>query len=184
MPLAAARVAPLDPPYTPEVEEYLTKLMPPDVEPLKLFRTFAVNQELASRMRPLGAYFLAHPSVEPRERELIILRTTALTGAEYEWGVHASFFKELTHDEIAGTVPGSDYPWSERDRLLLSLADELDATGTLSDDLWDELQKHWSHSQLLELIVLAGWYRTISYVINALGIEREEWAARFPAASR
>jgi alkylhydroperoxidase family enzyme len=184
MPVAAARVVPLGPPYAPQVEQYLTKLMPPDVEPLKLFRTFAINLELASRMRPLGAYFLAHPSVEARERELIILRTTALNGAEYEWGVHASFFQELSHDEIAGTVPGSDYPWSDRDRLLLSLADELDTAATLPDDLWNELQKHWSHSQLLELIVLAGWYRTISYVINALGIEREEWAARFPAASR
>jgi 4-carboxymuconolactone decarboxylase len=184
MPVAAARVAPLEPPYEPPVEEYLTKLMPPDVEPLKLFRTFAVNLELASRMRPLGAYFLAHPTIEPRERELIILRTTARNDAEYEWGVHAAFFKELSHDEIAGTVPGSDYPWPERDRLLLSLADELDATGSLSDNLWNQLCEHWSHSQLLELIVLAGWYRTISYVINALGIEHEDWAARFPEASR
>jgi alkylhydroperoxidase family enzyme len=184
MTVAAARVAPLGPPYAAEVEEYLTKLMPPDVEPLKLFRTFALNLELASRMRPLGAYFLAHPSIDPRDRELIILRTTALNAAEYEWGVHAAFFYELSHDEIAGTVPGSDYPWRERDRLLLRLADELDATGTLPDVLWAELQAHWSHSQLLELIVLAGWYRTISYVINALGIEHEEWAPRFPAATR
>jgi 4-carboxymuconolactone decarboxylase len=184
MPVAAARVAPLEPPYAPEVEGYLTKLMPPGVEPLKLFRTFAVNMELAGRMRPLGAYFLAHPTIAPRERELVILRTTALNGAEYEWGVHASFFTELAYDEIEGTVPGSEYPWRERDRLLIALVDELDATGTLPDNLWRQLSKHWSHSQLLELIVLAGWYRTISYVINALGIEHEEWAARFPAATR
>jgi hypothetical protein len=33
---------------------------------------------------------------------------------------------------------------------------------------------------MLELLVIAGWYRLLSYVINAVGIEREPWGARFP----
>jgi hypothetical protein len=37
--------------------------------------------------------------------------------------------------------------------------------------------------QLLELIVTAGWYRLISYVINTCGVQREPWAARFPASA-
>src|SRR5437763_2111897 len=92
----AARIKPLEPPYAPEVEQYLGKLMPPGIEPLKLFRTFALNFDLASRMRPLGAGLLAHGKIEPAERELVILRTTWLSGAEYEWGVHATIFKELS----------------------------------------------------------------------------------------
>lgn len=179
-----ARIAPLDPPYRPEVGEYLAKIMPPgsDVEPLRLFRTLAVHHDLASRMRPLGAGLLAHPTIEPRERELVILRTCALSGAEYEWGVHAVFFKELTREEIEATASGGrSHDWSQTDALLIALADELDATSTVSDALWESLEAHWSDQQLIELIVLAGWYRTISYVINALQIEAERWAAAFPA---
>ena len=33
--------------------------------------------------------------------------------------------------------------------------------------------------ELLELIIIAGWYRLLSYVINAARIECEPWAARF-----
>jgi alkylhydroperoxidase family enzyme len=176
-----ARIKPLDPPYEPEVEQYMTKLMPPGVEPLKLFRTLAVNLELASRMRPLGAGLLAHNTIEPRERELVILRTTAINGADYEWGVHATFFNELTNEEICGTVPGQAHDWGERDALLVHLCDELDATARVSDELWEELAWHWSDAQLLELVLLAGWYRTISYVINAAQIEPEPWAAVPPS---
>jgi len=173
----AARIKPIDPPYERDVEDYLAKLMPPGIEPLKLFRTLAVHFDLASRMRPLGAGLLAHNLIEPRERELVILRTTALNGAAYEWGVHATLFNELTEDEIRGTVPGEVNEWSDHDALLLRLCDELDATARVSDELWSELAAHWSDAQLIELVTLAGWYRTISYVINAAQIEPEPWAA-------
>jgi 4-carboxymuconolactone decarboxylase len=177
------RIQPLEPPYEPDVEAYLTKLMPADsgLEPLQIFRTLAVNFDLATRMRPLSAGLLAHGAIAPRERELVILRTTALSGAEYEWGVHATLFKELSEEEIRGTVPGQTHGWSKSDALLVRLCDELNASATVSDDLWDELRGHWSDPQLIELLVLAGWYRTISYVINAAQIEPEPWAAAPPS---
>ena len=180
------RIQPVEPPYEPDVDAYFAKLMPPGsgLEPLKLFRTLAVNFDLASRMRPLGAGLLAHNTIAPRERELVILRTTALNGAEYEWGVHATFFKELTREEIRGSVPGESYGWTESDALLIRLCDELNATAGVSDELWDGLHRHWSDPQLIELLVLAGWYRTISGVINAVQLEPEPWASRFPAGTR
>src|SRR5947209_3796987 len=73
------RIAALEPPYEPETASLLAKWMTPgnDVEPLRLFRTLAVHQELASRMRPLGAGILGHPRLDPRDREILILRTCA-----------------------------------------------------------------------------------------------------------
>src|ERR1700719_1020134 len=92
--LGAPRIAPLTPPYTPDAQALLDKWMPPGsaVEPLRLFRTLAVHEPLASRMRPLGAGILAHGQVPARDREIVISRTCARTGAEYEWGVHAVAF--------------------------------------------------------------------------------------------
>jgi 4-carboxymuconolactone decarboxylase len=59
------RIAPLEPPYTPDIDAALRKWMPPgaELEPLKLFRTLNVHEELASRMRPLGAGILGHGRV-------------------------------------------------------------------------------------------------------------------------
>jgi len=175
----ATRIQPLEPPYEPNVEEYLYKLMPPGIEPLVLFRILALNFDLATRMRPLSAGLLAHGSVAPRERELVILRTTYLNGAEYEWGVHATVFNELSADEIEATTAAAD-SWDGSDALLIRLCDELHSTATLSDELWRRLGEHWSDQQLIELLILAGWYRTISYLINALRIELEPWAMRLP----
>ena len=117
----------------------LRKWMPPGspLEPLALFRTLAVHDELVSRMRPLGAGILGHGRVAPRERELIIHRTCARAGAEYEWGVHAVAFGAavgLSDDELAATAgaDGDDPVWSKDDALLIRLADELHETGDLS----------------------------------------------------
>lgn len=181
------RIAPVEPPYEPEIDAILKKWMPPgaETEPLRLFRTLAVHDELASRMRPIGAGILGHGRVEPRQREIVIHRTCARAGAEYEWGVHVLAFGKplgLSDEQIAATVHGSaeDPAWSERDALLIRLADELHDTSTVTDALWADLAAHFGDDQLLELVITAGWYRLLSYVINAAGVEHEPWAARFP----
>jgi 4-carboxymuconolactone decarboxylase len=183
-----ARLAPVAPPYDDDIRTLLERYMPPgaEVEPLKLFRTLALNPDLASRMRPLGSGLLGHGTLEPREREIVIHRTTALAGAEYEWGVHAVAYAHavgLTSDELRATVEGDagSSIWSERDRVLVRLCDELHAGARVSDALWEELARGWEPAQLVELLVLAGWYRTIAYVVNGLRVEREPWAARFEA---
>jgi alkylhydroperoxidase family enzyme len=70
--------------------------------------------------------------------------------------------------------------WSERDALLIRLADELHERCDVTDQLWSALSPHYRDDQLLELVIVAGWYRLLSYVINAARIAREPWAARFP----
>jgi alkylhydroperoxidase family enzyme len=136
-------------------------------------------------MRPLGAGILAHGRLDPRDREIVIHRTCARCGAEYEWGVHAVAFAEgagLSEEQVAATAAGGadDRCWSPRDALLVRLADELHDTATVSGELWEALSAEWGPDQLLELIAVAGWYRLISYVINACGVELEPWGARFP----
>jgi 4-carboxymuconolactone decarboxylase len=181
------RIEPLQPPYDAETEAQLAKWMPPGAaaDPLALFRTLFVHPGLAARMRPLGAGILGHGLLDPREREIIVLRTCARCAAEYEWGVHAVAFAGavgLTEAQIRASARGaSDDPaWSQRDRALVRVADELYETNTIGDALWGELVAGWSAAQLLELIVAAGWYRTLSYVINAARVEHEPWAVRFP----
>jgi alkylhydroperoxidase family enzyme len=139
-------------------------------------------------MRPLGSGILNHGVVPARDREIVLHRTCARAGAEYEWGVHAVAYARqvgLSPEQLASTAgdagAAQDPCWSERDALLIRLADELHDTATASDELWVELAEHYSDQQLLELIVTAGWYRTLAYVINAARIRPEPWAARFPA---
>jgi 4-carboxymuconolactone decarboxylase len=185
--ISPPRLAPIEPPYDPETEASLMKWMPPGsgVEPLRLFRTLMLHGELASRMRPLGAGILgSKATVPPRLREVMIDRTCALTGAEYEWGVHAAAFGQavgLSDEQLRSTVDGSwtDACWSADEGLVFRLADELHETSAVSDELWASLTARFDERQVLELLVTAGWYHVIAYVCNGARVEREPWAARF-----
>ncbi|HXD55455.1 MAG TPA: carboxymuconolactone decarboxylase family protein [Solirubrobacteraceae bacterium] len=186
---AVPRIAPLEPPYDPETEAQLARWMPPGaaVEPLALFRTLARHEPLMARMRPLGAYILgSHSSLPLRVREIVIDRTCALAGAEYEWGVHAAAFADaagLDAEQIASTARGGhgDPCWDAEGAAAMRLAEELHETSKISDSLWEELSALFEERQIVELVVTAGWYHVISYVCNALGVPLEEWALRFPS---
>jgi alkylhydroperoxidase family enzyme len=161
-------------------------MMPPGAPPLLLFRTLAHNPRVLAKIR--ASNLLDRGSLERRDRELVILRTCARCGSEYEWGVHVAFFGSrfgLREAEIEATVraDGRDPVWSERDALLVRLVDELHDGARVTDALWEELAARFSTEQLVELVVLVGYYHTIAFVTNAFGVPREEGAARFPQAA-
>jgi 4-carboxymuconolactone decarboxylase len=188
--MGAPRIPPLDPPYPTRIAAMLESWMGPirDRDPLRIFRTFALHEELAPRTGVLGAGILAHGLLTPSEREVAIQRTCYLCGAEYEWGVHAAVFagrNGLDQAQLDSTVNGSadDECWNEREALAFRTADELQQTARVSDQLFESLREHYSDAEILELVIIAGWYRTVSYVINTAEVEPEQWAARFPRSA-
>src|SRR5271168_4304952 len=100
-----ARIAPAPQPYEADMEETLARLMPPEVEPLVLFRTLARSPRLFRRFMAGG--LLDTGTITLREREIAIDRVCARCGGEYEWGVHIALFAQkagFAAAEIAATV--------------------------------------------------------------------------------
>jgi alkylhydroperoxidase family enzyme len=181
--MSAARIAPLEAPYSPPIQDALDRVMPAGVPPLALFRTLAVNERVFLRVMAGG--LLDRGSISLREREIVIDRTCARCGSEYEWGVHVAFFAErvgLTASQVAATrAPEAEAgAFPERERLLIRLVDALHNRARVDDTLWAALRAEWSEPQLIELIALAGFYHLISFVTNALRIPPEPYGARFP----
>lgn len=181
------RIAPLAPPYDPEVAAELDRWMPPGgMDPLALFRTLGVNLPLAEVMRPLGAHLLSRRSgLDPLAREVVITRVCARHRCDYEWGVHVVAFGPavgLSPEQVADTAAPDVDPalWAERELALLALADELCGTGGVTDGTWARLAAHFDDAQLLTLLVLAGWYSVISFVANGARVPAEPWAATLP----
>ncbi len=181
-----ARIEPAARPYDDDMEKTLENLMPPGVEALVLFRTLARNPRVFRRFMAGG--LLDKGSIPLREREIVIDRTCARCGGEYEWGVHIAFFGEKAGfgpAEIAATVaPGADADcWSLRERLIIRLVDQLHETSTIDAELWRALAAEFSDDQLLEMIVLTGFYHMVSFTVNATKLPMESYAARFPEAA-
>jgi len=173
------RLTPIDPPYEEGVAAALAGAMPPGV-PLLLLRTIAHNPRVLEMIR--ASHLLDRGSLARRHRAIVILRTTVRCTCEYEWRVRASLCAaraELRQTEMAAIAYGgaSDPAWSQPERTLIRLVDELHDTARISDALWTELRRHWSDAQLVELVVVVGFYHTISFVVNGLGVELEPPAA-------
>lgn len=182
----AARISPVPEPWSDSTAAWFRRVMPEGVEPLLLFRTLAVNERVFGRVMAGG--LLDRGTLTLRERELVIDRTTWLCGSEYEWGVHVAFFGSrvgFADAEIEGLCreDPQDTPFAPGEKLLLRLCDELHATATIGDGLWEELAREYREEQLVEMVVLAGLYHVISFATNAFALPLEPFAARFPRAS-
>ena len=179
-----SRIAPLDPPYPEDIREHFARIMPDGMPPLLLFRTIATS---ARAWRKFTAGSLLDRGPLPlREREIVIDRTCALAGCEYEWGVHVAIFAapaRLTEAEIGALVNGAADAacWSERERALIAAVDALHHRSTWSGEEFDALRPHFDDAQILEVIQLCGFYRMVSYFANALDLPLEPAAARFAA---
>ena len=183
------RIEPLEPPFEESVGAVLERMMPPGAPPIALFRTFAHNPAMTAGVNGWGSYYLSkQSSLSLRTREIVIDRVTARCECEYEWGVHIAFFAEkvgLTSDQVRSLTFGSpaDACWEDpADRLTIELVDELHDTSTIGDDLWSRLTARFETPQLLDMMLLAGWYHAISYVARATEVPLERFATRFADA--
>ena len=98
------RIAPLSPPYPPEIQAQFDRIMR-GAPPLALFRVMAGHARAWDKFRAGG--LLDPGPLSLRQREIVIDRTCALNRCEYEWGVHVAIFAapaKLSEDEIRATV--------------------------------------------------------------------------------
>jgi len=179
---------PIDPPYSLEISEALERY--PRAKGgyvIRLFRVFANSLRFLRGKGVLN--FLDEDSpLSMRERELVILRTTANNDCEYEWGIHVTIFAAaagLSDSQIAATrtsSPDADC-WSRDDSLLIKAIDELCTCAKIQDETYGRFRDHWNLEQQLEILALCGNYQTVSYVANTARISLEDIGGRFPLES-
>jgi len=147
-----------------------------------IFTTLVRAPRVFRRWLSFGGVLL-RGELPPRDRELLILRTAINCDAPYEWGQHVRLgqLAGLTDDEIARVPAGPDAAgWEAHDRLLLRVADELHATSTLSDALYDALAASYDDEQLIEVPMLVGHYHLVAMTLNTLRVAPDEGLAPLP----
>ena len=176
------RIPPLEPPYASDIAAQFDRIMR-GAPPLMLFRVIAGNARAWEKFR--AGSLLDRGPLSLREREIVIDRTCARTGCEYEWGVHVATFAgaaHLTEEQVRATASGAVDAecWSLAEQVLIAAVDALHERATLSDAEFASLSAHYDLPKIFEIILLCGFYRTVSYLANGLALPLEEKAARFP----
>jgi alkylhydroperoxidase family enzyme len=179
----SARIAPLAPPFSDDIQAAFDRIMPPGAPPLALFTTLARDARLFQRLQAGALLDKGHLTL--RQREVVINRVTALSGSEYEWGVHVALFGKMAGLDPANLdslVNGGarDPCWSIEDGLLIRACDQLHAGSDIDDALWSAMSRQFGEMALIEVLMLAGFYRAVSYLTNALRLPLESYGARFP----
>jgi alkylhydroperoxidase family enzyme len=129
------------------------------------------HAELYAAHLEVAKKYLSDCEMNIRDRELAILRIGWLSQAPFEWGAHVKIAKRngVTSEEIEWVMKGSSADgWSKSDRALLRAMEELHFDSMISDDTWADLQEVYNDKKLIELIILAGQYKTVAYYQNSL----------------
>ena len=171
---------PTNVPYRVVVPKREAPLKTPRVEPvtgtgLAITRTFARHPAMAAARKELG-YINQQMKLDPRTRELVILRIGWNCQSAYEWAQHVGSFGKaremgLPVENIARgpAAPG----WSPVEMALLTATDELYRDSTVSDRTWASLSAQLDAPTILNAIVSVAQYRQVSVALNTFGVPGE-----------
>lgn len=174
MPPSSATRTPRVAPITPEMlnPEQRSKMCGWDA--LHFNQVLIQNPRLFDVVLPLITRVVAQSELAAHDRQVLILRTCALTGEVYEAAHHVliSDAAGLTRDEIHSAHTGLGL--APHHRLLARAAEELVLDFTISEITWAALEKRYSATVLIEIVALVGSYTLMAMLTRALGIQLED----------
>jgi 4-carboxymuconolactone decarboxylase len=167
MSLEGPRVPPLSPTDRDERQAALVREAGAE---LGVYTTLVRHTDLFADFLPFGRRLLRLSSLEPREREVLILRTAWRCRARYEWSHHEVIGRHAGLTDTDLTQLCAEEPTG----LLMRAADELLADHALGDETWSELAAAYSVPQVIEICMLVGEYAMLAGALNSLGVQIEE----------
>src|SRR5262245_21770260 len=140
-----------------------------------VYKTLAAHPELFSRWSGLGRFVMNGSSLPARHREMLMLRMGWLCQSEYEWAQHARIATSgagMTDQEIHRIAEGSKAAgWTDFERGLLRMVDELRYDAIVSDSTWRALRAEYSDQQMMEAVFTSAQYQLVSMALNSLGVQ-------------
>jgi alkylhydroperoxidase family enzyme len=184
---SAVRIRPLPPDqWSDEMRQALAALRPADPrhplpprrkdrsKALNALGTLARHPELARAFHTFNGHVLFGSTLEPRQRELLVLRLAAVRRSEYEWAQHVVLAGDagLEEEEIARIALGPEAPdWSPLDRAMLTAVDELVRDARISDSTWAVLAAELDDRQLMDVVFTVGAYEVLAMAFRSFGVE-------------
>lgn len=180
-----SRIGLLQKPWPEAFEATIAKITAPGSEPIGLFTS--VGQSPKALERFLGGAVAGKGALDFHTREIVIERTAAQTGCEYEWGIHTKLFAAkagLSEAQVRSTFDGhaEDGNWEAADAAVVATVDALLARKKLSDAEFARLAAHFDTAQILEIVQLVAFYHGVALITGAIDLPNEPGMARFPVS--
>jgi AhpD family alkylhydroperoxidase len=149
----------------------------PDALPVpNALTTMLHHPRLAGPFLTYNNVLLTKPALDPRARELMVLRVAWRTRSKYEWVQHVKLAPRwgITPEEIEAIALGADADmWTPLERDLLAATDQLLDRYRIDDDTWTRLAEHLDEAQLVEVVFVVGTYTCLAMAFNSFGLQLE-----------
>jgi alkylhydroperoxidase family enzyme len=145
--------------------------------PANIFNMMAHAETCVKPVMKLGGTLLGKLELDPKLRELCLLHAVKLECGEYEWVQHVPIARDLgcTEAQIAALGKGDDGAacFDAREKAALQFTREVVVDVRASEAALSDVRQHLSEREIVELILMAGFYITLARLTETLGIETE-----------
>jgi 4-carboxymuconolactone decarboxylase len=171
------RLAPVPESQWTEAQRALVARYGRDGQATNALRVYLHHPVLAENILPFERYIASESTLEPRHRELLILRTAWLARSEYVWAQHAEVARKagITSDELTRIARGPDAPgWKPFESVLLRAVDELLIDSFVSDRTWAALTAQFDTKQVMDAVFTVTEFTMVAGTLNSLGVPVDE----------
>lgn len=145
--------------------------------PLNLYRMLPHAGPAASvGFLKLGGALLREGSLDPKLREIVILRVGMLSDAGYEVYQHKRVARAvgLSEEKIAGLAQGADHPaFDDLERLVIRFTDAVVRDVKAPEALFNAIQSSMDTRMVNELLLTIGFYMMVSRYLENLEVDIE-----------
>jgi alkylhydroperoxidase family enzyme len=152
---------------------------------LAIFQVLLNHPKLACALNDLLATMLWRGMLDPRLRELVIMRIGWLTASDYEWTQHWRVAQGLgvSAEDLLGVRDWQAYhAFGPADRAVLAATDDVVRDGAVSAESWAACQREFGADPavLVELVTAIGAWRMIASILHSLQVPLEDGVASWP----
>ena len=143
---------------------------------LNLYRVLGWSPPLVKAWGTFAWSLRFELSVSRRLRELMVVRIAEALSARYEYQhhVHMALEEGIHAEQIAALSEWQKSAlFGDQEKLVLQLADELALGPGASAPTMRELQRQFSESDIMELLVTGAYYCAVARVVNSLDLDLE-----------
>lgn len=160
-----------------KINDFFDKIRSNNWPVLNLNWIMAHSTGTARELIRLGAMLLSKTELNPRFRELAVMRIARFCGSRYEWMQHVPIALEagLSREELRNIENWKDTElFNDDDRIILAFAEEVARDHRPSDATFADAAKLLDNTSLVELTTAIGYWSMIANLLNTFDVEIEE----------
>ena len=158
--------------------------LPVGIDEMNLLRVLVRHPRVARSLTDLLVLMITDGTLDPRLRELVIMRVGWVTGSEYEWTQHWVVARRLgiSGDDLLATRNWTAYEgFGPVERAVLAATDETLAGGRISATTWAEVVTHLAtDEERIELVTVIGLWNMVSSILRTLEVPLEDGVDPWP----